>query len=158
MDLSVKELGLQTVVKAFCQLSPLLPMKSLCRAISPGKERGCGLSAASLLGCATVLCVPPLHPLCTLFWWKANLNFLLDLANLKGHQRFNFPTVSSGPSPAWFILVRTEIEKGNNGSWRDGSVVKSTLCSSRGPEFNSQQPHGGSQPSVMGSDALFWCV
>jgi len=37
--------------------------------------------------------------------------------------------------------------------WRDGSVVKSTDCSSRGPEFNSQQPHGGSQPSVMGSDA-----
>jgi hypothetical protein len=36
--------------------------------------------------------------------------------------------------------------------------VKSTDCSSRGPEFNSQQPHGGSQPSVMGSDALFWCV
>jgi hypothetical protein len=31
-------------------------------------------------------------------------------------------------------------------------------CSSRGPEFNSQQPHGGSQPSVMGSDALFWCA
>jgi hypothetical protein len=40
----------------------------------------------------------------------------------------------------------------------DGSAVKSTDCSSRGPEFNSQQPHGGSQPSVMGSDALFWCV
>jgi hypothetical protein len=29
--------------------------------------------------------------------------------------------------------------------WRDGSVVKNTDCSSRGPEFNSQQPHGGSQ-------------
>jgi hypothetical protein len=29
-------------------------------------------------------------------------------------------------------------------------VVKSTDCSSRGPEFNSQQPHGGSHPSVMG--------
>jgi hypothetical protein len=29
--------------------------------------------------------------------------------------------------------------------WRDGSVVKSTSCSSRGPEFNSQQSHGGSQ-------------
>ena len=27
-----------------------------------------------------------------------------------------------------------------------------------GPEFKSQQPHGGSQPSVMGSDALFWGV
>jgi hypothetical protein len=34
-------------------------------------------------------------------------------------------------------------------------VVKRTDCSSKGPEFNSQQPHGGSQPSVMGSDALF---
>jgi hypothetical protein len=37
-------------------------------------------------------------------------------------------------------------------------VVKSTDCSSRGPEFNSQQPHGGSQPSVMRSDTLFWSV
>jgi hypothetical protein len=45
-----------------------------------------------------------------------------------------------------------------NKGWRDGSAVKSTDCSSRGPEFNSHQPHGGSQPSVMGSDALFWCV
>jgi hypothetical protein len=35
-------------------------------------------------------------------------------------------------------------------------VVKSTDCSSRGPEFNSQQPHGGSQPSTLGSNALFW--
>jgi hypothetical protein len=42
--------------------------------------------------------------------------------------------------------------------WSDGSVVKSTDCSPRGPEFNSQQPHDGSQPSVMGSDAFFWCV
>jgi hypothetical protein len=42
--------------------------------------------------------------------------------------------------------------------WRDGSAVKSTDCSSEGPEFNSQQPHGGSQPSVMGSNALLWCV
>jgi hypothetical protein len=43
-------------------------------------------------------------------------------------------------------------------SWRGGSVVKSTDCFSRDLEFSSQQPHGGSQPSVMGSDALFWCV
>jgi hypothetical protein len=42
--------------------------------------------------------------------------------------------------------------------WRDGSAVESTDCSSRGSEFNSQQPHGGSQSSVMRSDALFWCV
>jgi hypothetical protein len=42
--------------------------------------------------------------------------------------------------------------------WRDGSAVKSTDCSFRGPEFNSQQPHGSLQPSVMESDAFFWCV
>jgi len=42
--------------------------------------------------------------------------------------------------------------------WRGGSVVRSTDCSSRGPEFKSQQPHGGSQPSVKGSEALFCCV
>jgi hypothetical protein len=41
---------------------------------------------------------------------------------------------------------------------RNGSAVKSTDCSSRGPEFNFQQPHGGSQSSIMRSDALFWCV
>ena len=27
----------------------------------------------------------------------------------------------------------------------------------RGPEFNSQQPHGGSRPSIMRFSALFWC-
>ena len=29
-------------------------------------------------------------------------------------------------------------------------MAKSTDCSSEGPEFKSQQPHGGSQPPVMG--------
>jgi hypothetical protein len=42
------------------------------------------------------------------------------------------------------------------GGWRDGSVVKSADCSSKGPEFKYQKPHGGSQPSVTKSDALFW--
>jgi hypothetical protein len=31
-------------------------------------------------------------------------------------------------------------------------------CFSSGPEFSSQQPHGGSQSSATVSDALFWCV
>jgi hypothetical protein len=31
-------------------------------------------------------------------------------------------------------------------------------CSSEGPEFKFQRPHGGSQPCIMISDALFWCV
>ena len=35
-------------------------------------------------------------------------------------------------------------------------MVKSTDYSSEGPEFKSQQPHGGLQPSIMRSDALFW--
>jgi hypothetical protein len=51
------------------------------------------------------------------------------------------------------LLIRNKQQ-----GWRGDSAVKSTGCSSRGPEFNSQQPHGGSQPSVMGSDALFWYV
>ena len=34
--------------------------------------------------------------------------------------------------------------------------VQSTVYSSKGPEFNSQQPYGGSQPFEMRSDALFW--
>lgn len=36
--------------------------------------------------------------------------------------------------------------------WRDGSVIKCTVCSSRGCKLNSQEPRGGSQPL----DALFW--
>jgi len=40
------------------------------------------------------------------------------------------------------------------GSWRDGSAVKSTDFSSRDFELKFQQPHGDSQPSVVGSDAL----
>jgi hypothetical protein len=40
--------------------------------------------------------------------------------------------------------------------WRDGSVGKSTDYFSKGPEFKSKQPHGGSQLPVMRSDALFW--
>jgi hypothetical protein len=54
--------------------------------------------------------------------------------------------------------TKTHIKKLNHGAGEMAQVVKNTDCSSRGPEFKSQQPHGGSQPSVMGSDALFWCV
>jgi hypothetical protein len=50
---------------------------------------------------------------------------------------------------------RKEERKEERKTWRGGSVVKSTNCSSRSPEFNSQHPGGGSQPCVMGSDALF---
>jgi hypothetical protein len=62
----------------------------------------------------------------------------------------------------WSLLLLfpsiPSLKNPNLGGWRDGSVVKSADCSSEGPEFKSQQPHGGSQPSIMKSDALFWSV
>ena len=64
-----------------------------------------------------------------------------------------WPTSPSLPSGC---LSPSVINK-QTGGWRDGSLVKSTSRSSRGHEFNSQQPHGGSQPSVMGVP-FFWCV
>ena len=57
------------------------------------------------------------------------------------------PKVEAGRSG---VLGQPWPRLNNPGGWRDGSEVKSTDCSSRGPEFKSQQSHGGSQPSVMG--------
>jgi hypothetical protein len=37
-------------------------------------------------------------------------------------------------------------------------MVKSPVCSSKGPEFNSQQTQGCSHPSRLGSGVLFWCA
>jgi hypothetical protein len=55
------------------------------------------------------------------------------------------------------LIKLSVLESGSNESlnvgWRDGWVVKSADCSSKGPEFKSQQPHGGSQPSVT----KIWC-
>ena len=61
-----------------------------------------------------------------------------------------------GNNVAYFL--RKDLKKSEFEGWRDGSVGRSTDCSSEGPEFKSQPPHGGSQPSVMRSEALFWCV
>jgi hypothetical protein len=47
-----------------------------------------------------------------------------------------------------FVSIIDKVYRRGAVDWRDGSVVKSTICSSRGPKFKSQQPHGGSQPSV----------
>jgi hypothetical protein len=43
------------------------------------------------------------------------------------------------------VHLLSSLLKGRGGGvrWRGGSAVKSTDFSSRGPEFNSQQPHGG---------------
>jgi hypothetical protein len=42
------------------------------------------------------------------------------------------------------VKINKSLKKKFKVGWRDGSAVKkSTDCSSRGPEFKSQQPHGG---------------
>jgi hypothetical protein len=71
------------------------------------------------------------------------------------------PALSSCPDILWrwwTVIWNYKLEIKFFGCWRDGSAIKSTDCSPRGPEFNSQQLHGGSQPSVIESNALFWCV
>ena len=50
-------------------------------------------------------------------------------------------------------LMNTYDCKREKGGWRDG-----TDCSSKGPEFKSQHPHGGSQPPIMRSYSLFWSI
>jgi hypothetical protein len=44
------------------------------------------------------------------------------------------------------------------GAGETAQWLRGTDCSSKGPEFKSQQPHGASQPPIMRFDALFWCV
>jgi hypothetical protein len=56
------------------------------------------------------------------------------------------------------IVAQRRHQKHIYKGWRDGSEVKSTMYSSRGPEFNSQQPHGSLQPSTMKSGVLFGCA
>jgi hypothetical protein len=78
-------------------------------------------------------------------YWELNLGPLEEQSVLLTAEPFLQPQI-------------TALKKWGLMGWRDGSAVKSTDCSSKGPEFKSQQPHGGSQPSKMISDALFWCV
>jgi hypothetical protein len=53
----------------------------------------------------------------------------------------------------WRPIEKIDLGAGEMAQW-----VRAPDCSSEGPEFKSQQPHGGSQPSVTRSDALFWSV
>jgi len=58
----------------------------------------------------------------------------------------------------FFLSNALLIERSVPGAGEMAQRLRAPNCSSRGPEFNSQQPHGGSQPSVKRSDALFWCI
>lgn len=58
---------------------------------------------------------------------------------------------NNDPSPPQNPTPQTKAGHNKNQkplSWRDGSVFQSTCCSSRGPKFNAQNSHGGSQASV----------
>jgi hypothetical protein len=60
-----------------------------------------------------------------------------------------------GIHPIYFFTFNKNIQPwaGEMAQW-----VIAPDCSSEGPKFKSQQPHGGSQPPIMRSDALFWCI
>jgi hypothetical protein len=54
--------------------------------------------------------------------------------------------------------LKTKVKNKTKGAGEMAQWVRAPDCSSEGQEFKSQQPHGGSQPSVMRSDSLFWSV
>jgi hypothetical protein len=54
----------------------------------------------------------------------------------------------NGLFPRWPLLKKWFNKKYLFIGWRDGSVVKSTSCFSRGSSFDFQYPHWGSQLSV----------
>ena len=84
---------------------------------------------------------------------KCNNVMLVKELNFKNSMAFirlkSFRLLTKLEYPRKFMKTR---------DWRDGSVFNSTDCSSKGPEFKSQQSQGGSQSPVMRFDALFCCV
>ena len=60
----------------------------------------------------------------------------------------NWDVSATAQSKAQGPLWRRRYKDCKSRGWRDGSVVKSVDCSSEGPEFKSQQPHGRVQISA----------
>jgi hypothetical protein len=56
------------------------------------------------------------------------------------------------------VIKQQEQQQQQQQKLRAGEMAQWLRALTTFPEFKSQQPHGGSQPSVMRSDALFWCV
>jgi hypothetical protein len=115
-----------------------------------------------------------LIPSSMLFTWgfpgKLRLIRVLQLPFQRTLVQFPAPiwqltTVCNSSSNVSDSLTQTQMQANTNthknrklGGWRDSSSVKSTDCSSKGPEFKSQHLHGSSQPSMMRSESLFWGV
>ena len=94
----------------------------------------------------------------------ANVNCQGKQTLLHGHKScysVSSHTVEGCKSNLFFIfifdIVISQLKRAN---WAGEMAqwVRAPDCSSEGPEFKSQQPHGGSQPSVTRSDPLFWSV
>ena len=62
------------------------------------------------------------------------------------------------PLPESEMELVCGIKRETCGAGEMAQWVRAPDCSSEGQEFKSQQPHGGSQPSVTRSDSLFWSV
>jgi hypothetical protein len=60
--------------------------------------------------------------------------------------------------PKFFLILYRDYKKAKPRAGEMAQRVRAPDCSSEGPEFKFQQPHGGSQPSVTRSDSLFWSV
>jgi len=74
-----------------------------------------------------------------------------NVANVAGEGTWTIIWICRGNPASLKLGIMGKSVKTPRQGLRDGSVVKSTDCSFRNPEFNSQQPHGGSQPSVIES-------
>jgi hypothetical protein len=74
-------------------------------------------------------------------------------------QSYTYVPASFDPSlGVWLNRMWLAAEKIQYRAGEMAQRVRDADCSSEGPEFKSQQPHGGSQPPVMRSYALFWWV
>jgi hypothetical protein len=91
------------------------------------------------------------------FLWRSEVNFWTPLFLSFHHLCLgNWTHVIRSGSRCLYLTETACCPKTNPlRGWRDGSAVKSTDCFLRGPEFNSQYSHGGSEPSVVGSESLF---
>jgi hypothetical protein len=83
-------------------------------------------------------------------WWVhccqgLSVSFFPVPSSLKSKGR----TLSPFAQPLATGIFIDRSKPNGEGDWRDGTEDKGTDCSYRDPEFNSQQLHGSSQPSVM---------